>query len=308
MMAGACTGSGISNAPTPHPSNVAPRARAVVATVARYRLPAPIAREAVMGRGPVVTVAGGLLPGNGSTAAAYAIDLRSGHVTNRPNLQVPVHDTAGAAFGNRMLVIGGGNAFEQDVVQARTGGAWSTIGHLPRARSDLSAVVVGKRAVVLGGFSGQNPAEADILASDSGRTWATIGRLPVPVRYAATTAMGHKIWLFGGEQSGQMKTAIQEVDSTSGRARMVGLMPSPLGHASAMVLGRRILSVGGRRDGNTIVDTMWWFDPAKHKLAPAGHLPMPLADAAAVTYRNRGYVIGGESPRNVDTVILVAPR
>src|SRR5689334_22141538 len=234
-----------------------PRSQVLRATLAPFRLPAPIAREAVAGRGPVVTVAGGLLPGNGSTAAAYELDLRSGKSKALPDMHVQVHDTAGARVGSRTLVIGGGNAAEQDVVQAWNGDAWSTIGHIPQARSDLSVVSVGRSVFVLGGYSGRTVAEADILASDDGRSWKSIGRLETPVRYAASAVARGRIWLFGGERAGQMQGAIQEVDPASGRTTVVGQLRAPVGHASAVVLGSRILVAGGRGDDGSILDAMW---------------------------------------------------
>ncbi|MFL6089033.1 MAG: Kelch repeat-containing protein [Aeromicrobium sp.] len=283
-----------------------PRPPVLHAALAPFRLPTPIAREAVAGSGPVVTVAGGLLPGNGSTAAAYELDLRSGKAKTLPDMQVPVHDTAGARLGSRTIVIGGGNAAEQDVVQAWDGDAWSTIGRIPQARSDLTVVRVGKLVLVLGGYSGRTVAEPDILGSRDGRVWKSIGRLPVPVRYAASAVVGGRILLFGGERAGQMQTAIQQVDPSTGQASEIGKLNGPLGHASAIVLDDRVLIAGGRGNDTAAVDTMWWFNPRTRKLTPAGHLPMALADSAVATYRGHGYLLGGESPHNVDAVVSLS--
>ena len=157
-----------------------------------WRLPEPVAREAVVpgADGTSVVVAGGLLAGDRSTATAYSLDLRGGAVSPLPDLGTAVHDTAGVRLAGRTLVLGGGNASEQSVVQSVSRGGARVRGHLPGARSDLSAVRVGARALVVGGYDGLSPALPAVLSSRDGRRWRTVARLPVPVRYAAVVAAG----------------------------------------------------------------------------------------------------------------------
>jgi N-acetylneuraminic acid mutarotase len=274
----------------------------------RWRLPSPLGREAVVAAGPWATVAGGLVGGDSSTADSYRIDLADGRVRRLPALPVAVHDTAGAPTPGGPLVIGGGNAAEQDVVQRFVGGAWSVVGHLPQARSDLTAASVGGRILALGGYDGLRPAEPDVLASTDGRAWRTIGHLPVPVRYAATTVADGAVWLLGGEVAGTMQTAIQRVDPATGKARVVARLPERIGHAVALPFGNRILLAGGRTTVDNVTDRMWWFTPATGRVTPAGHLPAPLADSAAVAWHGAYYLLGGESPSVTDHVVEVTDR
>jgi N-acetylneuraminic acid mutarotase len=206
-----------------------------------------------------------------------------------------------------VLVLGGGNATEQDVVQARTAGRWSSVAHLPQPRSDLSAVVLGRRALVLGGYDATSVAVPSVLASTDGLRWRRIGTLPVPVRYAAGAVLGHAVWLFGGERGGVQQRAVQRVDA-SGRARVLARLPRPLGHASALVLGGRILLAGGRTSATSLTDRLWWFDPATRSFTLAGRLARPLADAAAVSEGDSGYLVGGESPAVTDRVVRLRLR
>lgn len=273
--------------------------------VMRWRLPSPIAREAVAGAGSTVTIAGGLLDGDASTGASYTLSLRTGQATKLPDLTVPVHDTAGAPGP---LVIGGGNASEQDVVQARSGAGWAVVGHLPQPRSDLSVVEVNGRILVLGGFSGTGIAEASILSSTDGRAWQHLGRLPVPVRYAATAVVGSDVYVVGGERAGVMQTAIQRVDATTGKATIIGHLPGPLGHASATVLGGRILVIGGRTGVDTLTDRLWWLDPATGTVTPAGRLPFALADSGVATSGGHTFLLGGEVPNDTDKVVRLTFR
>jgi hypothetical protein len=275
---------------------------------AGFHLPVALAREAVIVTGHDAVVAGGLLSDDSSVATAYHLDLRSGRVTPMPALPVSVHDTTGAESHGRPLVIGGGNATEQDVVQAWNGHAWRVVGHLPQARSDLVAAPAAGRVVVLGGYDGTRPAEPDILTSSDGVGWKVIGTLPVPVRYAASAAADRAIWVFGGEVDHRMQNAIQRVDPTTGRARVVGRLPIPLGHAVALAFGRRILVAGGRTDPDTVTDRMWWFDPATSGVSRAGRLPEALADSAVARWGERSYLIGGETPTMTRSVLRVTYR
>lgn len=274
---------------------------------AGFRLPAALGREAVTSTGRYAVVAGGLVGGDSSLATAYRVDLRHGRVARLPDLPVPVHDTAGG-FADGPLVIGGGNAAEQSVVQRWDGRAWRIVGHLPQPRSDLVAATLAGRVVVLGGYNGTRAAEPGILSSTDGRTWRSIGMLPVPVRYPASALAGGAIWLFGGESSGAMRTAIQRVDPATGEARIAGRLPVPLGHAVAMPFGDRILIAGGRTGLDTLTARMWWFDPRTGRVTEAGRLPHPLADSALAHRGHTYYLLGGETPAVTSEVLRITDR
>jgi N-acetylneuraminic acid mutarotase len=288
------------------PTAAAPR-QLVVRTLP-WRLPTPLGREAVVAVGDRLLVAGGLVAGDQSTAVAYRLDPTTGHVQPLRSLPVPVHDTAGVLLGGSPVVIGGGNASEQDVVQVRHPGGWTLAGHLPQTRSDLSAFTVGDRAIVLGGYDAVSPAVPSVLASRDGVSWTVIGSLPEPVRYAAGVVQGGAVWLFGGERSGAQQTAVQRIEPATGTARVVAHLPHPLGHASAIALGGRILLLGGRTGSSSMTSQMWWFDPATHHFTKAGKLPVPLADAGVGVVGGVAYVVGGESPAVTDHVLAVTLR
>ena len=297
----------LTRSPSPSPSVTSTTPQHVRAEVLPWRLPGPLAREALAPAGRLVLVAGGLLPGDASTATAYLLDLVSGRARPRPDLAVAVHDTAGA-LASGPLVIGGGNSSEQSVVQALGPQGWSIVAHLPAARSDLSAVSSGARVVVVGGYDGLSPALAPILASVDGTRWRRIGSLPIPVRYAATAVRDGVLWVFGGESDHRMRDAVQRVDLATGAVTVVGRLPRPLGHASAAVLGGRILVAGGRTSSDVLTDRMWWFDPDTHAFSRAGRLPTPLADSAVTAYDGAVFLVGGETPEFSDRVIRLSLR
>jgi hypothetical protein len=282
--------------PARHPTTPAAPTRLAVHPMP-WRLPGPLAREAVVPLGGRrVLVAGGLLPGDTSAATSYALDLASGRVVPGRPMPVPVHDTAGALVHGMAMVLGGGNAAEQAVVQARSGPGWRVAGRLPTARSDLAAVDVGGRVLVIGGYDGSSPALGAVLASSDGRHWSRLGRLSVPVRYPGVTVADGAVWVVGGERSGAEVTVVQRLDPVTGQARVVAHLPHPLGHEAAALLGGRILVAGGRTGPDTLTARMWWFDPHTRRFTHAGRLPHRLADSAVVQGHDVAWLVGGETP------------
>lgn len=262
-----------------------------------WRLPAPIAREAVVRlSGRQATVAGGLRPGDMSSRSSYTLDLATGHTHRRPSLPVPVHDTAGAFVGGHVLVIGGGNAAEQAAVQAWSGSSWRVVGHLPQPRSDLAAVVSGGRVVVVGGYDGTTTALGDVLSSRDGVHWHRLARLPVPVRYPGVALWHGAVWVLGGERGGAMVRAVQRVSLRTGASRVVARLLRPVGHEAVAVLGGRMLVAGGRTSASTLTRRMWWFDPRARRFTSAGRLPHRLADSAVVLGDHVAWLVGGETP------------
>jgi N-acetylneuraminic acid mutarotase len=218
-----------------------------------------------------------------------------------------VHDLAGGLAGTTPLVVGGGNATEQDVVQAMRNGSWNVVGHLPGTRSDLSVVQHGPVPWVVGGYDGTSTPTTVLAVSADGSSHA-VGRLVQGVRYAATAAVGHTAYVFGGEVLGHELGDVQALDLRTGRARVVSHLAVPLGHAMAATFGRRVLLVGGRVSPDRQTAAMWWFDPASGRLSRAGLLPHPLSDAAVATEGHRMWLLGGEDPTVTDGVLTISVR
>jgi hypothetical protein len=254
-----------------------------------------------------VLLAGGLVAGDASTAEATRIDLHTGRLTTLAPLAVPVHDVAGGLAGGVPLVIGGGNATEQDVVQARRGSRWQVVGHLPTTRSDLSAVTDGAALLAIGGYDGSGTPTA-VLRIDRAGAPHPFGRLLTGVRYAATAVAGHTAYVFGGEVLGHELGGVQAVDLRTGHTRTVGRLPVPVGHAMAASVGDRILLMGGRVAPDRQTARMWWFDPATSRFTAAGALPVPLSDAAVAPSGHRVWLLGGEDPSVTDRVLFVKVR
>lgn len=200
-----------------------------------------------------------------------------------------------------------------DVVQQflPTSGRARVIGHMPTVRADVTAVVVGRRAILAGGFNGVGP-QGEVWATSDGRSFGTVARLPQPVRYPAIAALASSVYVFGGliagdEYTGTFSNAIQRVDLATGRARIVGHLPTPLAHAMAAVAAGRIYVIGGSAPGGPS-DSIRRFNPATNRITVTGRLPHPLTDAAVATSGHTIYLLGGISNGPTATITAVQPQ
>lgn len=263
-------------------------------------LPAPISGESVvaMPGGPLIL--GGLDSSSASVSGVFQLDAGSGRLHEAGALSGPLHDAAAATLGSHVLIFGGGTETSTDAVQAlpapggtvASGTTARQVGRLPTVRSDLSAVTIGNRAFVLGGYDGSKPIDT-VLETTDGRRFTQVATLPAPARYMAAAALDGRIYAFGGEAaSGSASDAIREVDPRAGTARVIGHLPQALSHASAVVLGGRAYILGGEISGSPS-DAIWRFDPAGGRVVAAGRLPVAVSGGGATTFGSTAYLIGG---------------
>lgn len=311
----ACGTSATSSNPTVKPTTAAspapkPKATKVVASWATWRLPFAVARE-VVAEGPNATgpavVAGGMLPGDGSTGKVYTLDPLTGTSTPGSPLAVPVHDAAGGTYAGKPAVYGGGNATEQSLVQSLSSTTWNKVDSMPTTRSDLSVVTLPGSTYVIGGFDGSRVPLTILRQSGNGRL-TSAGQLKVGVRYAATVSIGSAIYVLGGEVNGRELDVVQRFDTTTGRTTIVGHLPHGLGHAMAIVVDGRVLLMGGRTSPSRQTSAMWWFSPTTGAWTHAGKLPAATSDAAVLVRGDRAWLLGGEHPNVTDRVIQLNRR
>jgi len=264
-------------------------------------LPAPISGESVVGLPGGPLILGGLDSAEGSVNGVFQLDAGTGRLRQAGALHAPLHDAAAAVLGDRVLVFGGGVETSTDQVEGMAVGTGSetaaevasVVGHLPTVRSDLSAVSVGGRAYVLGGYDGRAPL-GSVLASSNGRSFREVATLPAPARYMAVAVSGGMIYAFGGElASGAPSDAIRAVNPKTGSAQIVGHLLQPLSHASAVALGQHIYLLGGE-SSSAVSDRVWRFDPGGGGVVPAGRLPLPVAYGAAAVVGSTAYLVGGK--------------
>jgi hypothetical protein len=152
-----------------------------------------------------------------------------------------------------------------------------------------------------------------VLATADGRHFRGVATLPVPVRYPAVAGAGTRIWVFGGQRRSGLTDAVQQVSLATGKAAVVGHLPDPVTGAAAFVLGGRVYVAGGQvlprgRHGLHTSGDVLAFDPQHDAVAPAGRLPVPVANAAAAVLAGTAYLVGGNNGlRQVPAVTELRP-
>lgn len=279
----------------------------VSATLLPWRVPA-VSREVAVGVGSTqLAVIGGLRAGGTSSGEVDVVDLASGASHRVAALPLPVHDAAAGVLAEQTIVLGGGAPVTLPGVQAMktpVPGASiqpRVIGRLPHPRSDATAVTLGGRLFVVGGYDG-NAAAPEVLATSNGRSFAAIVNLPVPVRYPAVTVLGNVIYVIGGQatggsHAGQATDTIQAIDPASGSARVVAHLAHPLTAACAVTVAGDIYLLGGRQSAAlsaTASGAVDRLDPRTGRLRQVARLPVPTSNAAAVVLDHSVWLVGGE--------------
>ena len=222
-----------------------------------WHLPAPLSREVVLpSRHGRLIVLGGLTPGGASAAGVYSVGTRTGAARRISSLGVAVHDAAGAVSGGRALVFGGGSSASIARVQGLT------------------------------------------LPGGNGSAASGLAHLPQARSDLAAVTVGATTYLVGGYDGARPDASV--LATTDGRTfRNVATLKVPVRYPAVAALGGKIfvfggLTVTGLRAG-TPVNTIQAVDPARHTCSVIGHLPEPLAGAAAATLHGEVFVAGGES-------------
>jgi len=181
----------------------APVSFTVQATVARYRLPAPVFRTMAATAGGAVFVLGGVNAAGVTISDVVRITPTTHAVTRVGALAEPTHGAAAVTAGGRILVFGGAATTVHNAVQSLdpATGITKVIGLLPGPQADLAAATAAGRPVLLGGFDGSGPLSSVLIASGT-TSFRTLTRLPQAVRYPAVAVSGGDIYLFGGLLSG----------------------------------------------------------------------------------------------------------
>jgi hypothetical protein len=281
-------------------------------TTAPWTLPRPSAREVAVADRQQLLILGGLDGNRQTIAEVLRVDPRSGAVTPAGALGIAVHDAAAAVVGGVPMVFGGGNSRETAAVQGFGPGASSRVeGQLPIPRSDLSAVTVGRRTFLIGGYDGSS-IRATVISTVDGRKYELLGDLPVPVRYAAVAAIGTDVYVIGGSNGGGAVREVQVLDTKTGVVHIAGQLPQTLSDAVAATLGGHVYVFGGNWDGRPSAQ-VWQLDPGTASapgvtLTPVATLASTVTNAAIAVLGDRAYLVGGESPAPVDTVSILEVR
>jgi outer membrane protein assembly factor BamB len=190
----------------------------------------------------------------------YTLDTTTGALTHVANLTDGLHDASGAVIDGRDVTFGGGSPATVATVQA-----------VPEPSATSSA---------------------GITAAE------TIGALPRPRSDSSAVTVGTTTYIVGGYDGSNPDPAV--LATTDGRTfSTVASLPVPVRYP-AVAADRGLLYVFGGQaisgaGAGQPVNAIQVIDPRRHRASIVGHLPIPLAAAAAVTIGGQIYVVGGES-------------
>jgi hypothetical protein len=118
------------------------------------------------------------------------------------------------------------------------------------------------------------------------------------------------VYIAGGTTGAAATRDLFAFDTRTRVVRKASRLPRGTTHAAAAAFGCCVYVIGGRGGKpDTPTRRIFAFDPVRHHLEPAGHLPVPLSDLAAVTQRRRILVFGGRSTSGtVSSIVELRPR
>ena len=204
--------------------------------------------------------------------------------------------------GNQLIVLGGltpggTTTGSVDAVNSSTGAA-RQIGKLSAPVHDASAGLAGGRALVFGGGTSATLAKVQAFATHGASRAAASGSMPAPRSDSTAVTIGATSYVIGGYDGTRPDAAV--LATTDGHAFTTAAdLPVPVRYPAAAAIGGQIYVFGGQaisgHRAGLPVDTIQVVNPAQHNAAVVGHLPEPVAGAAAMTVGGELFVAGGES-------------
>jgi len=240
-------------APPPRGGDAIPAAEAGLLP---WTLDAPLSREVVLpGSGTSVTVLGGLSSSQQTLDRAFSLDTATGQIATVGTLAAGVHDAAGARHAGSDWLFGGGSPNTVDTTQ-----------RLSPPESPL-------------------PAAATL-----------VGHLPQPRSDAAAVTVHHVAYVVGGYDGTNPDPEV--LATKDGRTfTVVAHLRQPVRYPAVAALGGRIYVFGGEAvsgaSAGRAVSAIQMVDPVTGTVTVVGHLPGPVAGAAAFVLGRNLYVAGG---------------
>ena len=217
----------------------------------------------------------------------------------------------GCALADRLHVIGGYGAQRVDrgyhAVYDPKGERWSDAAPLPRGANHIGIAAVGGRIYAIGGFVEQNRRPHDqCYVYDAGADrWREIARLPMPAGSIGCAALDGRLHAVGGAtgDTTDVKKSLDwhlVYDDAADRWTRRAPLPTPRDHVGIVASPVGLHVIGGRVDSfNTNSDLHHVYRDADDRWTPRRALPTPRSGHAAVLYRERVFVMGGEGTERV---------
>ena len=217
-----------------------------------------------------------------------------------PSLPVAVEETAAAAAGGKLYVMGGFNAAGQSLASVYTfdGTAWGSGPRLPLGLDHPSAATLDDHVYIAGGHS--NGADSARLFRLDGDHWIALASMHNPRGGHALIGLSGKLYAIGGNTSRGNVAPVETFDPTANTWTVVASLPQPRNHVMGFVGGGGACVAGGRSPTTARVDC---FDPFSNAWSSVVNLPVATSGGGAIGFENGDVTLLGGQDANETRIV-----
>ena len=207
-----------------------------------------------------------------------------------PSLPVPIEETAAAAAGDRLYVMGGFNAAGASLngVYVFDGATWSSGPPLPLPVDHPSAATLDGAVYIAGGHS--NGSDSRRLFRLDGDHWTELAAMQYARGGHALVAVQGRLYAIGGNTSRANVPQVEGYDPATNSWSVVTLLPMPRNHVAGFALGTSACVAGGHYPTTSRVDC---FDVVAGTWSRLADLPTVTSGFGAATFLGGGVVVMG---------------
>jgi hypothetical protein len=205
-------------------------------------------------------------------------------------LPAPIEETAAAAAGGRLYVMGGFNAAgaSLDSVYVFDGSAWSAGPRLQLPLDHPSAATLDGMVYIAGGHSnGRDSARAFRVDGDH---WTEVASMHFARGGHALVSAQGKLYAIGGNTARGNVAAVEAYDPSTNAWTVVTSLPVSRNHVSGFVQGTTVCVAGGRSPTTARVDC---YDTVSGAWSRLADLPQPSSGGGAATFLGGDVVVMG---------------
>jgi Kelch motif protein len=203
-----------------------------------------------------------------------------------------VEETAAAAAGGKLYVMGGFNAagVSLSTVYVFDGTGWASGPRLPLPLDHPAAATLGDRVYIAGGHS--NGLDSARLYRLDGGHWTALTSMHFARGGHALIATAGKLYAIGGNTAAGNVGPVESYDPARNAWTVVGTLPQPRNHLMGFVGGGAACVAGGRSPTTSRVDC---FDPVSRSWSRKVGLPTATSGGGAIAFPDGDHiVIGGQ--------------
>jgi len=222
-----------------------------------------------------------------------------------PSLPARIEETAAAAAGGSLYVIGGFNAGGASLasVYVFDGATWHSGPRLPIAVDHSSAATLNGQLFVAGGHS--FGADGRRLFRLDGDHWTELASMHYARGGHALLAAQGRLYAVGGNTAAGNVGPVEAYDPTANAWTVVTMLPDPRNHVLGFVMGSSVCVAGGRSPTTSRVDC---FDTAHNAWARLAALPQATSGGGAAAFPDGSVLAMGGQDAAETAIVNVLTR